>query len=95
MPTALAVWAVTFVDRLLLQHLGLAQPGGEYAMANRVCLGPPPGRDRIWIAFSPFALDLRTRDPEHERAVRAQALTAVVAVLAVLGSRLSVFAREL
>ena len=94
-PTALSVWALTFVDRLLLEHLGSLSQVGEYAMANRLASIVLLVVTAFGIAFSPFALDLRTREPERERMVRAQALTALVTVLALIGAALSVFAREL
>lgn len=93
-PTALSIWALVFVDRLLLQHLGSLSQVGEYAVANRLASLLLLAVTAFGIAFSPFALDLRTRNPEHERAVRAQALTAVVSVLAVIAATTSVFARE-
>jgi O-antigen/teichoic acid export membrane protein len=94
-PTALSVWAVTFIDRLLLQHLGSLAEVGTYGMASRLSSILLLVVTAFGIAFSPFALDLRTRDPELERALRAQVLTVLVTVLAVLGAALSVFAREL
>jgi O-antigen/teichoic acid export membrane protein len=93
-PTALSVWALTFVDRLLLEHLGSLSDVGEYAMANRLASILLLVVIAFGIAFSPFALDLRTREPGRERAVRARALTALVTVLALIGTALSVFARE-
>jgi O-antigen/teichoic acid export membrane protein len=93
-PTALAVWALTFVDRLLLESLGSLSLVGEYAMANRLASVLLLVVTAFGIAFSPFALDLRTRDPERERAVRARVLTALVALLTFVGASLSVFARE-
>lgn len=93
-PTGLAVWAVTVVDRLLIEHLGSLEQVGEYAMANRLASVPLLAVTAFGIAFSPFALDLRTRDEAQERAVRAQALTVVVVVLVVLATTISVLARE-
>ena len=93
-PTALSVWALTFVDRLLLERLGSLSEVGEYAMANRLASILLLVVTAFGIAFSPFALDLRTREPERERAVRARVLTALVIVLALIGAALSVFARE-
>ena len=94
-PTALSVWALAFVDRLLLEHLGSLGEVGEYAMANRVASIILLAVTAFGIAFAPFALDLRTREAERERAVRAQAMTALVTALALIGAALSVFAREL
>ena len=94
-PTALSVWALTFVDRLLLEHLGSLSEVGQYAMANRLASVLLLAVTAFAIAFSPFALDLRTRDPERERAARARVLTVLITVLALIGTVLSVFAREL
>ena len=93
-PTALSVWALTFVDRLLLENLGSLNDVGNYAMANRLGSVPLLVVTAFSTAFSPFALDLRTREPERERAVRARVLTALVTVLALVGTALSAFARE-
>jgi O-antigen/teichoic acid export membrane protein len=93
-PTALAVWALTFIDRLLLEHFGSLSQVGEYAMANRLASIVLLVVTAFGVAFSPFALDLRTRDPDRERVVRAQALTAPVTALALIGAALSAFARE-
>ena len=109
-----AVWALTFVDRLLLESLGsLSEVGcSEYAMANR-SLSPsirlaersgstpwPPPRlfllvvTAFGIAFSPFALDLRSASA---RCARGR-LTVVVPHSQYgalpIGTALSVFARE-
>lgn len=93
-PTALSVWALTFVDRLLLQHLGSLSEVGRYAMANRLASVPLLCVTAFGVAFSPFGLDLHSRDPVRERIVRTQAMTALVAGLVVVGTTVSVLARE-
>lgn len=93
-PTALSMWALTFVDRLLLENLGSLTEVGNYAMANRLASVPLLVVTAFATAFAPFALDLRTRAPERERAIRGRVLTALVVVLALVGTALSVFARE-
>ena len=80
-------------DRLLLEHLGRSPRSGTYAMANRLASVLLLVVTAFAIAFSPFALELRTRDPEHERPARTGAHGAGDGARGGR-SRASVFARE-
>jgi O-antigen/teichoic acid export membrane protein len=94
-PAALSLWAVSFIDRLLLQHLSSLAVVGEYAIANRVSSVVLFGVTAFGLAFAPFALDLHTRDARQERLIRAQAMNAFVTGLAALAVVLALFAREI
>jgi len=93
-PTALALWALALIDRLMLSRLSNLSQVGEYAMANRLALILTLGGTAFATAFAPFMLSLYAEDPEHEKVVRARALTAMGLAFAVVTVLVALFARE-
>ncbi len=93
-PTAAALWALALVDRLMLSRLSNLSQVGEYAMANRLGLLVTFAATAFATAFAPFMFSLYADNPEQEKLVRAQALTYVGVVFALLTLIVSIFARE-
>jgi len=93
-PTAIAVWALALLDRILLSRLSNLSEVGKYAVANRfsnVLLLVVSG---FTLAFGPYVFSLYSRDRELEKIVRGKTLTYVTIVLALGGLCLALFARE-
>jgi O-antigen/teichoic acid export membrane protein len=89
------MWALQFVDRILLTKLATLDQVGQYAVANRLSLALILVVSAFGIAYSPFMLALHAEDPETERQVRGHLLTYVTAALVTLSVLLSLFAREI
>jgi O-antigen/teichoic acid export membrane protein len=94
-PTALALWALSFLDRIMLGKLSTLGEVGQYAVANRVAgvllfvvLG-------FTAAVGPQLLSLYSEDPELEKHVRGRILTYLTVALSLGGIFLSLFAREI
>ena len=93
-PTAVALWALALIDRLMLSRLSNLSQVGEYAMANRLALILTLAATAFATAFSPFMLALFAEDPENEKLVRARALTYMGIAFAIVTVLVSLFARE-
>lgn len=94
-PSAMAMWMLQFVDRILLSKLGNLNEVGQYAVANRLSQALLLVVSAFGVAYSPFMLSLHAEDAETERRVRGHLLTYVTAALVVAAVVLSVFAREI
>jgi O-antigen/teichoic acid export membrane protein len=94
-PTALAMWALMLVDRLMLGRLSSLGQVGEYAAANRIASPILLATTAFATAYGPYALSLYTRDRALERTVRSRILTYLTAGLTLAGLTLTLFAREL
>jgi O-antigen/teichoic acid export membrane protein len=94
-PSGIALWLVWFIDRVMLARLASLDDVGQYAIANRLATILLLAVLAFNLAFGPFILSLHAQDRELERRVRAQTSLLVVALLAVLGVGLSLFAREI
>ena len=94
-PAGIALWLVWFIDRVMLARLASLDDVGQYAIANRLATVLLLAVLAFNLAFGPFILALHAQDHELERRVRAQTSLLVVALLAVLGVALSLFAREI
>jgi O-antigen/teichoic acid export membrane protein len=93
-PVAASNWIVQFVDRLFVLHFADLHELGLYALALRLSNVLLLVVTAFAFAWSPFILDLFSRDPERERVVRARALTYVAFATAFVAVCLSVYARE-
>ena len=93
-PVAASNWIVQFVDRLFVLHFADLHELGLYALALRLSNVLLLVVTAFAFAWSPFILDLFSRDPERERVVRARALTYVAFATAFVAVCLSVSARE-
>ncbi len=94
-PTALALWALALIDRIMLSSLGSLSEVGEYAMANRLSLLVTLVATAFSTAFAPFMLALYAEDAEGEKLIRAQVLAATGVAFATVTVLVSPFAREI
>jgi O-antigen/teichoic acid export membrane protein len=94
-PSAIAMWMLQFIDRIMLTKLANLNQVGQYAIANRLALALMLLVTAFAVAYSPFMLSLHVEDEEAERRVRARLLTYVAAALVALSVVLSLFAREI
>jgi O-antigen/teichoic acid export membrane protein len=93
-PTAAALWGLTFLDRIMLSRLDDLAEVGQYAVAARFSMVTMLAVSAFSLAFSPFILSLWSEDREAEKQVRARTLTYLTVVLATLSVLLALFARE-
>lgn len=94
-PTALALWALSLIDRVMLARLADLNEVGQYAMANRLAVPVVLIVVALQLSFSPFILSIFQTDPEHEKRVRARVLTDFSAALVFVGLVTSLWANEL
>ena len=94
-PGALALWALSFVDRIMLARLSSVEEVGQYAVATRVASVLMLGVTALNLALLPFLLDLYAREPDVEKSVRARMFTYVAVGFTACGLALALFAREL
>ena len=94
-PAAIALWGLTFVDRLILAKLGSLAETGEYAVAMRFAFVLMLVVTAFATAFGPFQLALWKEDPDLEKRVRDHILTYLTIVLVGIGVVLAVFARDI
>jgi O-antigen/teichoic acid export membrane protein len=94
-PTAVAMWAIFFIDRVLLRKLTNLGEVGQYAVASRVSGALALGIVGFQLALSPFILSIYSRDPEAEKIVRSHVLKYLTVALSLAGLALTLFAREL
>jgi O-antigen/teichoic acid export membrane protein len=99
-PTSIALWGVSLVDRSLLTKLGSGSEHaklaatGEYALANRFSSLMMFVVTAFLLAYGPFQLTNWQEDPELEKRVRARMLPYFTILLTGLAVVLSLFARE-
>jgi O-antigen/teichoic acid export membrane protein len=94
-PAAVALWGLTFIDRVMLAKLGNLADTGEYAVAMRFAFVLTLAVTAFATAFGPFQLALWKEDAELEKRVRDQTLTYLTVVLVGIGVVLAVFARDI
>jgi O-antigen/teichoic acid export membrane protein len=93
-PAALAMWALTLVDRIMLGKLSNLAEVGQYGVATRLANVLMLVVTGFALAFGPYIFSIFAADKETEKVVRAQALTYLTIVLAGVGLCLTLFARE-
>jgi O-antigen/teichoic acid export membrane protein len=94
-PAALAMWALTLVDRIMLGKLSNLAEVGQYGVATRLANVLMLVVTGFALAFGPYIFSIFSTDKETEKLVRAKALTYLTIVLAGVGLCLTLFAREL
>lgn len=94
-PTAIAVWALWFIDRIMLGKLANLAEVGEYAVANRVAGVLLLAVSGFSLAFSPYFLSLYSEGGAAEKPILARTLTYLTLALSLAGLFLVLFAREL
>lgn len=93
-PTAVAGWALSFLDRVMLAQLAELDDVGQYAIAARVSSVLLFAITAFALAYSPFILSLYQRDRALEREARGRALMLVTTGFLAIAVVLSLFARE-
>jgi O-antigen/teichoic acid export membrane protein len=94
-PSAIAAWALSLVDRIILARLGSLSQVGEYAIANRLASLLMIGVTAFLLALTPFLFATYSEDAEQEKAARGRILTYLTFILSLGGLTLTLFAREL
>jgi O-antigen/teichoic acid export membrane protein len=94
-PTALALWGLAFLDRIMLSRLSTLDEVGQYAVSNRVASGLMLAVVAFTTAVVPQLLTLYSTDPELEKAIRSRVLTYLTVALCFGGLCLALFAREI
>jgi O-antigen/teichoic acid export membrane protein len=93
-PTAVAGWALSFLDRVMLVRLADLDDVGQYAIAARISSVLLFAATAFALAYSPFILSLYQRDPALEQEFRGRALMIVTTGFLAISVLLSLFARE-
>jgi O-antigen/teichoic acid export membrane protein len=94
-PTALALWGLAFLDRIMLSRLSTLDEVGQYAVSNRVASVLMLAVVAFTTAVVPQLLVLYSTDPELEKAIRSRVLTYLTVALCFGGLCLALFAREI
>jgi O-antigen/teichoic acid export membrane protein len=94
-PTALALWALAFLDRIMLSRLSTLDEVGQYAVANRVASVLSFAVVAFTTAVGPQLFSLYSTDRELEKFIRARVLTYLTVVLCFGGICLALFAQEI
>jgi O-antigen/teichoic acid export membrane protein len=93
-PVAATAWVLQFADRLIVLRFADLHDLGIYALGVRLSNILLLGISAFAFAWTPFILELFSRDREHERQVRARALTNVGFAAGLGAVCVSVYARE-
>ena len=94
-PAGAALWALSFLDRVMLSRLTTLGDTGEFAVATRFSSVLMFVVVAFANAYSPFLFSLHADDPDTEKVVRARLLTYVSIILVGLALALGLFARDL
>jgi O-antigen/teichoic acid export membrane protein len=94
-PAGLALWGLTFVDRIMLSRLGDLGEVGKYAVASRVSGLINLGVTGFLLALGPYLLSIYSEDRELEKIVRGRALTYLTFGLTLASLCVTVFGREI
>jgi O-antigen/teichoic acid export membrane protein len=94
LPVAAMTWIMQLGDRLFVLHFASAHELGLYAVGVRLSNVLLFAVVAFGVAWSPFILELYSRDVDEERRMRVQALRYVVLGLAFGAVCVSVLARE-
>jgi O-antigen/teichoic acid export membrane protein len=93
-PTGLALWGLSLLDRFILQRIDGLGEVGIYGVANRAASVALLAVVAFSTAWGPFMLALHAEDPEQERMVRARVLIYTAVVFGFIALLLGLFARE-
>ena len=94
LPSALAVWSLSLIDRIILANLGSLEQVGQYAIATRVSYLLVIGTTGFILALGPFLLSTYSVNPEQELATRGRTLTYLAFILCSGALVLTLFAKE-
>jgi O-antigen/teichoic acid export membrane protein len=94
-PTAVALWALAFLDRIMLSRLSTLEEVGQYAVANRVASVLALAVVAFTTAVGPQLFSLYSTDPALEKMIRSRVLTYLTVALCFGGIFLALFAQEI
>lgn len=94
-PTALALWGLAFLDRIMLSRLSTLDEVGQYAIANRVASVLTLAVVAFTTAVGPQLFALYSTDRQLEKFIRARVLTYLTVVLCFGGLWLALFAQQI
>ena len=94
-PAGLALWGLTFVDRIMLSRLGDLDEVGKYAVASRVSGVINLVVTGFLLALSPYLLSIYAEDRGLEKIMRGRALTYLTFGLTLASLCVTVFGREI
>ena len=94
-PAAVALWALSLVDRLMLQDLASISDVGQYAAANRVAMVVQLGTTGFLLALAPYLLAIYSDNRELEKVTRGRTLTYLAFTLGAVALVLTLLAHEL
>jgi O-antigen/teichoic acid export membrane protein len=94
-PTALALWGLAFLDRIMLSRLSTLDEVGQYAVANRVASVLTLTVVAFTTAVGPQLFSLYSTDRELEKFIRARVLTYLTIALCFGGIWLALFAQQI
>jgi O-antigen/teichoic acid export membrane protein len=95
LPAGAALWAMGFLDRIMLSQLAGLDLTGEYAVGTRFASVLMFFTGALATAYTPFLFSLHASDAEQERELRARLLTYASAGFVFVGLALALFAREI
>lgn len=93
-PTAIALWALALVDRIMLEKLANLSEVGQYEVANRVAGVLLFGVNAFMLALGPYLYSIFSEDRALEKVTRGRILTYFTFTLSVAALALTLFARE-
>lgn len=93
-PTAIALWALALVDRIMLERLANLSDVGQYEVANRVAGVLLFGVNAFLLALGPYLFSIFSEDRALEKVTRGRILTYFTFTLSVAALALTLFARE-
>lgn len=94
-PAAVSLWGLTFLDRIMLSHLGSFSDTGEYAVGSRYASLLMFALTMFMTAYVPFMMSLWSEDAETERQLRARLLTYIAVAFVTGGLVISLFSSEI
>jgi O-antigen/teichoic acid export membrane protein len=93
-PTAISLWALALVDRIMLEKLGNLSDVGQYEVANRVAGVLLFGVNAFMLALGPYLYSIFSEDRTLEKVTRGRILTYFTFTLSLAALALTLFARE-
>ena len=93
-PAALALWGLSFLDRVMLSRLGNLSDVGQYAVGGRFATVLILLIAAFGLATGPIILSIYAQDPELEKRLRGALFTYWTLVLTGVSLLISLFARE-
>jgi O-antigen/teichoic acid export membrane protein len=93
-PTAISLWALALVDRIMLERLGSLDEVGQYEVANRVAGVLLFGVNAFMLALGPYLFSIFSENRALEKITRGRILTYFTFTLSLAALGLTLFATE-